>query len=153
MERKEFAKKHRPGDGSRLKVGVAVSRFNGDITEALLEGALETLRTWNVSEKNIHVMHVAGSFELPLAAQRLIQKHKADAVVALGCIVKGETKHDEYIAHAVFHGLARVSLDHAVPVGLGVLTVNTLPQARARSRGKTNHGAYAAAAALDSALA
>jgi 6,7-dimethyl-8-ribityllumazine synthase len=74
-------------------------------------------------------------------------------IIALGCIIKGETKHDEYIAHAVAQGLMRVMLDTGVPVALGIITPNTLKQARLRSRGTTNHGASAARAALEMALA
>ena len=118
----------------------------------MLEGALTVLREWRVPKKHIHIARVHGSFELPLAVARLIKKHKADAAVAIGCIIKGETKHDEYIAHAVVHGLMRVALDTGIPVGLGVLTTNTLGQARKRSKGTTNHGAAAAIAAIEAAF-
>ncbi|RJQ33561.1 6,7-dimethyl-8-ribityllumazine synthase [Candidatus Parcubacteria bacterium] len=151
MRRSEF--KNRPaGNAAKLKVGIVVARFHDDITSAMQKGAEKTLREWKVTPKNIHVAHVAGSFEVPLAASRLIRKHKLNAVVAIGCIIKGETKHDEYLAHAVTDGLMRVSLDMGVPVGLGVLTVNTLAQAKARSSGGSDHGASAAAAALEAAL-
>jgi len=133
-------------------VGVAVARFHEDITASLLAGAREILRAWGVKDANVHIVHVYGSFELPFACQRLIRKHKVDAAVALGCIVKGDTKHDEYIAQAVFNALQRVSFNTEVPIGLGVLTTNNLAQARARSRGGANHGARAAEAALQAAL-
>ena len=152
MQRKEFEKKGETRDASKLKVGIVVSRFNTDVTEPMLEGARAALKRWGVKEKSIFVSHVYGSFELPIAAARLVRKHRADALVAIGCIIKGETRHDEYLAQATFHGLMRVSLDSDVPVGLGVLTTNTLAQARARSRGKTNHGEKAAEAALEAAL-
>lgn len=152
MLRKEFLAGEAK-DASKLRVGVVVARFNSDITESLLSGAKEALAAWKVREKNIRVVHVPGSFEIPLAVMRFAKTKKYDCVVALGCIIKGETKHDEYIAHAVANGLQRVMLDTGVPVSFGVLTPNTLAQAEARSRGETNHGASAARAALEMALA
>ncbi len=141
------------GDGSKLRVGIAVARFNEDITTALLDGARETLRAWGVKDAHVHVSHVAGSYELPLACARLIKRHKLDAALALGCIVKGETKHDEYLAQAVANGLMQLMLSTNVPIGFGVITANTLQQARVRSRGTANKGSEAAAAALESACA
>jgi 6,7-dimethyl-8-ribityllumazine synthase len=152
MQRKQLAKKAPAGDASALWVGIAVARFNEDITEALLSGAREMLKRWGVRDTHVHIMRVNGSFELPFAVQRLIVQHKVDAAVALGCIIKGDTKHDEYIAQAVFNGLTQVALEQQVPVGLGVLTTKNLAQARARAGGDTNHGAYAAEAALQAAL-
>jgi len=153
MQRKELAKKHKAGDASRLRVGIVASRFNEDITDPMLEGARAVLREWKVKPKNIFVARVYGSFEVPLAGAQLIKKKRLDALIAIGCIVKGETRHDEYLAGATMQGLMRVQLDAQVPVGLAVLTTNTLAQARARSRGASNHGAQAARAALEAALA
>lgn len=152
MQRGHYAKKTVAGDASRLKVGIAVSEFNSDITGSMLTAALETLREWKVPEKSIMIMHVPGSFELPLASARLIKK-KADVVIALGCVIKGETKHDEYIASAVAHGLTDLMLESGIPIGFGVITPNTLAQAKARSRGKANKGIEATVAALRMALA
>lgn len=152
MQRKEYAKGRKVGNASKLRVGVVVSRFNEDITGAMERGALETLRAWKVSERNIYVAHTYGSFELPQTAARLVRKHKLNAVVAIGCIVKGETKHDEYLANATSYGLMRISLDLNVPVGFGVITTNNLKQAKARSRGRVNKGSEAAQAALEAAL-
>lgn len=152
MQRKEFTKRAEKRDASKLKVGIVVSKFNTDVTESMLDGALSVLRQWGVATKNVHVSRTYGSFELPIAAGRLIRKYKVNAIVAIGCIIKGETRHDEHLAQATFAGLMRLSLDHDVPVGLGVLTTNTLAQARARSRGTKNHGAKAAEAALEAAL-
>lgn len=152
MQRKHYEKKTEAKDASHLKVGIVVSRFNEDITGSMLVGALDTLAEWKVSEKNTFILPVSGSFELPLACQRLIKKHKLDAVIALGCIIKGETPHDVYIAHAVTDGLMRVSLDTNVPVGLGVITTLNLAQAKVRSRGKENKGTEAAVAVLETAL-
>ena len=152
MQRAHYAKKTVAGNASRLKVGIAVSKFNSDITEPMLAATLETLREWKVSERVISIMHVPGSFELPLAASHLIKKKKVDAVIALGCVIKGETKHDEYISHAVAHGLTSLMLDTGIPIGFGVITPNTLAQAKARSRGKANKGSEATIAALSMAL-
>jgi len=147
MRRKKSEGKVRH-DASKLKVGIALARFNGDITEELLAAAQEELRAWKVKEKNIRIVRVAGSFELPIACQRLIKKRNVDVVVALGCIVKGETDHDGYLAEAVFNALQRLSLKYDRPVGLGILTVNTLAQAKKR----IDYGSAAASAALEVAL-
>jgi 6,7-dimethyl-8-ribityllumazine synthase len=152
MLRKQFLKKGPVRDASKLSIGIVVAEFNSDITEGLLAGALETLREWNVSEKKTHVYRVYGSFDLTQAAARMLRKHKPDAVIALGCIVKGETDHDKHIASAVFNGLTALASAEDRPVSLGVLTTNTLAQARVRSRGATNHGAKAAVAALQAAM-
>ena len=152
MRRSEYEKKKAAGDASGLSVGIVVARFNEDITEPMLDGARATLREWKVKESNIHVTRVYGSFEVPLACARLIARKKLDAIVALGCIVKGETRHDEYLARATSDGLMRVMLDTNVPVGFGIITTNDLQQARDRSRGTNNKGSEAAAAALEVAL-
>lgn len=119
----------------------------------MLLGAREVLAQWGVKNSRIHVTHTYGSFELPFACARLIKKHRPHAVIAIGCIIKGETRHDEYLAHATANGLMQLMLETGVPVGFGVITTQTLAQARARSRGVTNHGRSAAIAALESALA
>lgn len=152
MQRKHYAKKVEVRDASKLKVGIIVSRFNEDITEGLLLGALETLALWKVKEANITIVRVPGSFEIPFTAQRLIKAVKPHAVIALGCIIKGETSHDYHIASAVSHGITRVALDTSTPISFGVLTTNTLAQAQKRSKGTTNAGIEAALGALESAL-
>lgn len=152
MQTAEFLKKAKPRDASKLKVSVVAAKFHSDITGSMLEGALEVLKEWNVKEKNITVRRVYGSFDLPFAAALAIKKDKPSAVIAIGCIVKGETKHDEYIAHAVAQGLTNLSIKHVIPVSFGVITVNNLEQAKQRSRGRTNHAEKAAVAALEAAL-
>ncbi len=152
MQRRHYEKEQEKRDASKLKIGVVVSRFNEDITGRMLDGALETLRAWGVKEKNIRVVHVPGSFEIPFGALKLIKKMKPHAVIALGCVIKGDTDHDKYIADAVSHGIMRLSLDNMIPVSFGVITTNNLEQAVVRSTGKTNKGPEAAAAALESAL-
>lgn len=149
MQRGHYAKEKKIGNASKLKVGIVVSNFNSDVTEGMLEGALETVSAWKVKKTNITIVRVPGAFEIPLACMRLIKKKKVSAVIALGCIIKGETKHDEYIAHAVSGALQRIMLDTLVPVGFGVITPNTLEQALERSRGSANKGPEAAQAALE----
>jgi 6,7-dimethyl-8-ribityllumazine synthase len=152
MQRKEFTKKAKARDASKLTVGIAVADFNADITGSMLEGAREVLKEWGVKEKNIAVRHVYGSFDLTYACDLLLRTVRPDAVIAIGCIVKGETDHDKHIATAVFNGITTLTIKYGKPISLGVLTTNTLAQARERSRGKTNHGAKAAEAALEAAL-
>lgn len=135
-------------DGAKLKIGIVVSRFNDDITSNMLNGALETLRENKVKEKNIKIVQVPGSFEIPLACQRLAETKKYDALIALGCVIKGETDHYYYIADATTDGIMEVILDYNLPIGFGVVTTNNLKQAQARSRGKHNKGREAAVAAL-----
>lgn len=136
------------GDAAKLKVGIAVARFNEAITEQLLEAAREELRAWHVADKNISVVRVAGSFELPFACQHLLSKKGADAAIALGCVVKGETNHDEYIAQAVFGALQDLMRGTKKPIGLGILTVRSLTEAKQRIA----YGNAAVAAALEAAL-
>ncbi len=152
MQIREYARKTNAKNASALKVGVVMSRFNSDITEAMLKGALETLREWRVKKQNITILKVPGSFEIPYACARLIKTKKLDALVALGCIIKGETKHDEYIASAVSHGLINIMREYNKPIGFGVITTNNLAQAKVRSRGRTNKGVEAAMTALEMAL-
>ncbi len=135
-----------------MRVSIAVSDFNTDITSGLLVGALDVLEEWGVKEKNIRVIRVPGAFELPLGCRKLLRaKTKPDAVIALGCVIKGETKHDEYISNAVAHALQDLMLSYGIPIGFGVITPNTLVQAKARSRGAANKGREAAIAALEMA--
>ena len=154
MQRKHYTKRQAAGDASLLTIGVVVSQFNSDITGTMLEGALATLRAWKVKDRNIHICRVPGSFEIPLGCAKLLRARgkKPDALIALGCVLRGETKHDEYISLAVSHALQRLMLDYHVPIGFGVITPNNLAQAKARSRGKANKGIEAAIAALRMAL-
>ncbi|MEK7509493.1 MAG: 6,7-dimethyl-8-ribityllumazine synthase [Patescibacteria group bacterium] len=152
MQRAHYATKAVIGDASRLKIGVVVSQFNNDITDSMLAGALATLQAWKVAKRNITVVHVPGSFEIPLGCVMALRKKKIDALVALGCVLKGETKHDEYISSSVSHALQRLMLTYKVPIGFGIITPNNLTQAKARSRGKANKGIEATVAALQMAL-
>ena len=152
MQRKEFLKKATIQNASKLKIGIAVADFNPDITGSMLDGALVVLKEWGVKQKNITVLHVYGSFDLTYASDLLLRSAKPDAVITIGCIVKGETDHDKHIASAVFNGLTSLTIKYGKPISLGILTTNNLAQARVRSRGKTNHGAKAAVAAMRAAL-
>ena len=140
-------------DGSSFKIGIVVSEWNADITNALLEGAKETLLKAGVLEDNIEVLYVPGSFELPWGARQIMKPGKRDAVICLGCIIQGETKHDEYIASAVASGIMQLGLMSGIPVIFGVLTTNTEEQAKERAGGKHgNKGSEAAVAALQMAI-
>jgi 6,7-dimethyl-8-ribityllumazine synthase len=129
-----------------------VSRFNAEVTDGLLAGALSTLDAAGVSEDARTIVRVPGAFELPITAQRLAESGRFDAVVCLGCLIKGDTMHFEYLAEAVSQGLSRVALDAGVPVAFGVLTTLTDEQALERARpGDANKGAEVARAAVEMA--
>jgi 6,7-dimethyl-8-ribityllumazine synthase len=134
------------------RFAIVVSRFNQEITDGLLQGARELLAEASVPDENVTVIHVPGAFEIPITAQRLGESGEYDAVVCLGCLIKGETMHFEYIADAATHGIAEAAVATGVPMALGVLTTLTEEQAAERSRsGPGNKGREAAAAALEMA--
>ena len=134
------------------RFAVVVSRFNAEVTEGLLAGALSALDAAGVAEDARTVVRVPGAFELPVTAQRLAESGRFDVVVCLGCLIKGDTMHFEYIAEAVSQGLSRVALDAGVPVAFGVLTTLTDEQALERARpGDANKGAEVARAAVEMA--
>ncbi|MDO8566199.1 MAG: 6,7-dimethyl-8-ribityllumazine synthase [Candidatus Moranbacteria bacterium] len=137
-------------NASALQIGIVVSNYYADtITGKLLLGAEAVLKEWKVLPKNITVVRVPGCFEIPYGCITLLKQKKYDALITLGCIVKGETEHDRYIASAVSQGIMDLTLAHGVPIAFGVLTVNNLAQAKARSTGKNNKGVEAAIAALE----
>jgi len=142
--------------GSRHAAGcrfaVVVSRFNEEITGGLLEGARDTLEQAEVSSDDITVVRVPGAFEIPLAAMRLAETGQFDAVVTIGCLIKGDTMHFEYIASACSQGIVQASTATGVPIAFGVLTTLTEEQAMARSEpGPENKGREAALAAIEMA--
>lgn len=140
-------------NGRKLKVAVIVARYEESITSRLLGGCLHALRDAGVLKKNITVQQVPGSFELPFAAARFVKSKSVHAVICLGCILKGETNHDEVIAHSVAHALQRLNIQRKVPVLFGVLTPRTRAQALARSRpDSTNKGYETAMAAVEIAM-
>src|SRR5512135_1428081 len=120
-------------DGRDLRIAIAVSRFNTLITERLLAGAYEGLEALGVDLERVEAAWVPGSFELPYAARRFAETGRYDAVICLGCVIKGETDHNEYINHATATGLQDVSQETGVPAIFGVVTTNTLEQALARA--------------------
>ena len=144
-EHKTFEAVH----AAKYKVAIAVSEYNEEITFALRDGAIETLKQYGVKEKNIIVEYVPGAYELPLAAQWLYEYTKADAVISLGCVVKGDTDHDIYINTAVSQSIMRLGLETDLPFVFGVITPNTQQQAKERAGGKHgNKGIECAVAAL-----
>ncbi|MGB4833493.1 MAG: 6,7-dimethyl-8-ribityllumazine synthase [Candidatus Moraniibacteriota bacterium] len=152
MQRKRSVSRTNRRDASRLRVGIVVSPYYEAIAKKLLRGALAELGEWRVEKKNIFVMQVSGSFEIPYGCVSLMKQHRPDAIVTLGCVVKGETNHDQIIAQAVAQGLIDLTIKYEIPITLGVLTVNTLEQAIARSTPGNNKGREATAAALEAAL-
>ena len=136
-------------DISNKRFGIIVSDWNGTITESLYSAAFETLLDNGAVEKNILKKEVPGSFELCLGAQKMAHKKEVAAVVCLGCVIQGETRHFEFICNAVAHGLITISLKYDKPVIFGVLTTDTYKQAEDRSGGKLgNKGEEAALAAI-----
>jgi 6,7-dimethyl-8-ribityllumazine synthase len=119
-------------DGTRRGVAIVASKFNGEITNKLLEAALEELDAAGVRPEAITVMPVPGAFELPLAAMALAKTRRYACVVALGCVVRGETPHFDFIASEAASGLQLAALETGVPVAFGVLTVDMVEQAEAR---------------------
>ena len=129
--------------------GIVVSEWNSEITGALLEGALEILKKAGAKESQIHVTYVPGTFELPFGAQRIIKDKAPDAVICLGCVIQGETRHFDFICEAAANGIMQVGLQFSLPVVFGVLTTQDLEQAKARSGGKHgNKGIEASLTAL-----
>jgi 6,7-dimethyl-8-ribityllumazine synthase len=136
-------------DASGKRFGLVVAEWNKEITDSLCRAAYDTLIKHGALPQNIHRNTVPGSYELPLAAQYLASSNEIDAVICLGVVIKGETKHDDYINHAVAQGLIQVSLKFNKPVIFGVLTTNTVEQAKARSGGNYgNKGVEAAVTAI-----
>ncbi len=136
-------------DGNDLHVAVIVARFNEDITKRLLRGARESLKEHGVADPDVY--WVPGSLELPVTALALAEKGQHDAIVCLGCVIRGETYHFEVVANQAAMGVMQVQLDTGVPITFGVLTTEDKDQALARSGPKNNKGAEAAEAAIEMA--
>ncbi|MBN8696872.1 MAG: 6,7-dimethyl-8-ribityllumazine synthase [Bacteroidetes bacterium] len=136
-------------NGAGMRIGIVVAEWNIDITGALRDGAIKTLLENGVVENDIVVKYVPGSFELTFGAQLMCEDRSIDAVITIGCVIQGETRHFDFICDAVAHGVTNVSLKYNKPVILGVLTPNTLQQAQDRAGGKHgNKGDEAAVTAL-----
>ena len=130
-----------------LRFALVVSRFNSFITERLLDGALGALEAAGAPEKNIEVIRVPGSFEIPLTAKKLAEASRADAVIAIGCVLRGETAHFDYVAGEVARGVQLAQLDTGVPIIFCVLTCDTLEQAIDRAGLKGGNKGYEAGVA------
>ena len=136
-------------DASDMKFGIVVSEWNHEITEALLDGAVNTLMNHQVPEEQIIIKYVPGSFELPVGAQFMAEYLQVDAVICLGCVIQGETRHFDYICQGVTQGITDLGLKYNKPFIFGVLTTNNQEQARARAGGKHgNKGDEAAVTAI-----
>jgi 6,7-dimethyl-8-ribityllumazine synthase len=135
-----------------LRVAVVVSKFNDFVTGRLQKGALAALDAAGVAEADITVVRVPGAFEIPAAAQHVAAGGRFDAVVCLGCLIRGATPHFEYISSAVSHGLTAVAAATGVPIAFGVLTTNSVEEALERAgEGKSNKGWEAATSAVEMA--
>ena len=138
--------------GTGLKIGIVVSRWNSFITERLLEGTLDALRRHGVADDAVEAARVPGTFEVPLLAQRMARSGKYDAVICLGCLIRGSTPHFDYIASECSKGIAHAMMETGVPVAFGVLTTDSIEQAIERAGTKAgNKGAEAALAAIEMA--
>ena len=130
--------------------GIAVARFNSFIVDRLLDGALDALRKQGVQDRDITIVKVPGSYELPLTVKKMTESDSYDAVIALGAVIRGGTPHFEYVAGECVKGLSQVSLNSGIPVAFGVLTVDTIEQAIERAGTKAgNKGAEAALTAIE----
>jgi 6,7-dimethyl-8-ribityllumazine synthase len=139
-------------DGTGLRVGIVVARFNRTVTEALLAGALEALAGHGVAIEDTVVVRVPGAFEVPFAARRLAGAGVYDALVCLGAVVRGETPHFAYLAAEVTRGIGRVVEDYRLPIAFGILTTDTIEQALARAgAGHGNKGYESAVSAIEMA--
>jgi len=132
-------------DAAGLKFGIIVSRFNDFVTDKLLEGALDGLKRHGGEEKNIDVVRVPGSFEIPLLASKMAASGKYDAIVCLGAVIKGETAHFEYISGEVTRGIGHVMMEHQIPIAFGVLTTYTVEQAMERAGKELDNKGFEAA--------
>ncbi len=132
--------------GKGLRIGIVVSRFNSDITKKLLIEAEKTLLKKGVERRNIRIVWVPGSFEIPLALQKLVRIRRFDGLIALGAVIRGETPHFDYVAKETARGVMKISLEEGIPVAFGVLTTNNVKQAIDRAGGR--HGNKGEEAAL-----
>lgn len=155
MQRKKKGTEVKVRNASRYRIGIVMSTYYEElITGKLLSGAQEVLRKWKVAEKNIEILRVPGTFEIPYGCLKFLTRKgkKLDAIITLGCVIKGETDHNKYISSAVTQGIMNLMLEFETPITFGVITANNLAQARARTVGEKNKGYEAVIAALGSLL-
>ncbi len=139
-------------DARGMRFGIIVSRFNNFVTEKLLEGAMDALKQHKIEDKNIDIVRVPGSFEIPLLAHKMAASRKYDALVCLGAVIRGDTPHFEFIAAEVSRGIGNAILEHRIPISFGVLTTNNVDQAMERAGAKMgNKGFEAALTAIEMA--
>jgi 6,7-dimethyl-8-ribityllumazine synthase len=139
-------------DASGLRVAVVVSRFNAEVTTRLRDGALEALTVAGAPADSVEIFDVPGAFEIPFAARVAASTGRFHAIVCLGCLIRGETPHFDFIASAVAHGITQAASETGVPMAFGVLTTNTVEQALERAAmDRSNKGWEAAAAAVEMA--
>lgn len=131
-----------------LKIAIVVSEFNSDITFPMRDAAIKTLEKSGIRKENINIFNVSGGFEIPLACKRLAKTKKYKGIVAIGCVIRGDTDHYVYIANEATRGVMDVMLDENIPIANAILTVNNLEQAKIRSTGETNKGIEASVALL-----
>jgi 6,7-dimethyl-8-ribityllumazine synthase len=140
------------GRGAGRRIAVVVARWNDFVTERLRDGALAALDAAGVSPDDVTTVRVPGAFEIPIAAQHAAESGRFDAIVCIGCVIRGETPHFEYIASAVAHGITQAAAATGTPMAFGVLTTNSAEEALARAgQGSSNKGHEAAVAALEMA--
>lgn len=138
-------------DGENVKVAIVSTRWNDDIVDRLLDGAIDVLTDCGVDDDDITVVKVPGAFELPLAVDRLAESANYDGIVALGAVIRGDTPHFDYVAGECAKGLSAAALEYGVPVGFGVITADNAEQADARAQPDEDHnkGAEAASAVIE----
>jgi 6,7-dimethyl-8-ribityllumazine synthase len=132
-----------------LRVGIVAARFNDFIVDRLVDAAVGTLLEHGAEAGDLVTVHVPGAFEMPVAVKKMLESKRYDAIVALGCVIRGATPHFDYVAGEASRGLARVALEHSIALGFGLLTVDTIEQAIERAGSKAgNKGADAALTAI-----
>ncbi len=137
--------------GQGLRIGIVSARFNGEIVEAMRASAQATLLEHRVAEADITCIHVPGAYELPLACKTMAGTGKYDGIIALGCVIRGDTPHFEYVCQGCTFGIQEASLQSGLPIAFGLLTTDTLEQAVERSTGDGNKGRDAALCVLEMA--
>lgn len=126
-------------DASNWRIGIVVAQFNNDITKQLEISATDRASGYNIKDENIDIARVAGAIELPLVLQQMAKSKKYDALLAVGCVIEGDTPHFTYVCQFVTEGILRVQLDHSMPIGFGVLTCRTKEQAASRANLGSEH--------------
>jgi 6,7-dimethyl-8-ribityllumazine synthase len=152
LDKKKNLSEHNPEkipSAKKMRFGIVVSEWNPEVTESLKKGAINILQKYGTKEKNIKVIYVPGSFELPLGAQLLAESNNYNAIIILGCVIQGETRHFDFICQGVTSGIMNLNLKYNIPFIYGLLTTNSLEQALDRAGGKHgNKGDEAAITAI-----